>query len=136
QVLKAQQEVEDGLIFFLKTQDAAEYLAQSTAAAKRSLELATIQYREGMADFTTVLTAEQSLLSQQDTFASTLGDVAIGLVTVYRGMGGGWQIREGHDFIPADIREAMDQRTGWGDLLKPLTVPSGPAQGTVRAPEW
>jgi len=51
-------------------------------------------------------------------------------------MGGGWQIREGHDFIPADIREAMDQRTGWGDLLKPLTVPSGPAQGTVRAPEW
>ena len=136
QVLKAQQEVEDGLIFFLKMQDAAEYLAQSTAAAKRSLELATIQYREGMADFTTVLTAEQSLLSQQDTFASTLGDVAIGLVTVYRGMGGGWQIREGHDFIPADIREAMDQRTGWGDLLKPLTVPSGPAQGTVRAPEW
>jgi NodT family efflux transporter outer membrane factor (OMF) lipoprotein len=136
QVLKAQQEVEDGLIFFLKTQDAAEYLAQSTAAAKRSLELATIQYREGMADFTTVLTAEQSLLSQQDTFASTLGDVAIGLVTVYRGMGGGWQIREGHDFIPADIREAMDQRTGWGDLLKPLTIPSGPAQGTVRAPEW
>lgn len=135
-VLKAQQEVEDGLIGFLKAQDAAEYLAQSTAAAKRSLDLATLQYKEGIADFTTVLTAEQSLLQQQDNFATTLGDIANGLVAVYRGLGGGWQIREGQDFVPAPIKEAMAKRTNWGDLLAPMPVPTGPAQGTVRAPEW
>lgn len=135
-VLKAQREVEDGLIAFLKAQDAAEYLAQSTAAAKRSLDLATLQYKEGIADFTTVLTAEQSLLSQQDNFAAALGDIATGLVSVYRGLGGGWRIREGHDFVPEPIKAAMARRTDWGDLLAPMPVPEGPAQGTVRAPEW
>jgi outer membrane protein TolC len=124
------------LISFLKAQDAAEYLAQSTAAAKRSLELATLQYKEGIADFTTVLTAEQSLLSQQDNFASALGDIATGLVSVYRGLGGGWQIREGQEFLPEPIKAAMANRTNWGDLLAPAPVPEGPAKGTVRMPDW
>ena len=135
-VLKAQREVEDGLISFLKGQDSAEFLAQSTAAAKRSLDLATIQYREGIADFTTVLTAEQSLLSQQESFAATLGDVASSLVMVYRGMGGGWQIREGKSFIPPEIQTAMENRTGWGSLLEIVPDGKGPAKGAVRAPEW
>lgn len=135
-VLNAQREVEDGLIAFLKAQDTAEYLAQSTAAAKRSLELATLQYKEGIADFTTVLTAEQSLLSQQDNFASALGDIATGLVSVYRGLGGGWQIREGQAFVPEPIKAAMARRTDWGDLLAPIPVPEGPAKGTVRMPDW
>jgi NodT family efflux transporter outer membrane factor (OMF) lipoprotein len=135
-VLKAQMEVEDGLIFFLKLQDSAEFLAQSTGAAKRSLDLATLQYKEGIADFTTVLTAEQSLLQQQDSFATTLGEVAGSLVTVYRSMGGGWQIREGRDFVPEEIRQAMANRTGWGHLLETFKPETGPAQGTIRAPEW
>ncbi len=135
-VLKAQQEVEDGLIAFLKTQDAAEYLAQSTAAAQRSLNLATIQYREGITDFTTVLTAEQTLLQQQDQFATTLGDIASSLVNVYRALGGGWQIREGLDFVPAPIKEAMAKRTHWGDLLEPMPVPSELPNNQIRAPQW
>ena len=36
------------------------------AAARRSVDLATIEYREGATDYTTVLTAEQNLLEQQD----------------------------------------------------------------------
>jgi len=39
-VLKAQQEVEDALVAFLKAQDRAEFLARSTAAAKAALDLA------------------------------------------------------------------------------------------------
>lgn len=135
-VLSAQREVEDGLIAFVKSQDAAEYLAQSTAAAQRSLDLATIQYREGIADFTTVLTAEQSLLSQQDSFATALGDIASSLVNVYRALGGGWQIREGQDFVPAPIRDAMARRTNWGDLLAPIPVPAGRPKDLIRPPEW
>lgn len=136
QVLKAQKEVEDGLIQFLKNQDSAQFLGESTQAAKRSLDLATLQYREGIADFTTVLTAEQSLLAQQDSFATTLGEVAVSLIHVYRGMGGGWQVREGRDFIPPEIREAMAKRTDWGDLLEHFTPSKGLAQGDYRAPEW
>ena len=63
-VLKAQQEVEDALVAFLRAQERAEFLAQSTAAAKNALDLAVLQYREGIKDFTTVLTAQQALLER------------------------------------------------------------------------
>ncbi|MDF9391762.1 MULTISPECIES: efflux transporter outer membrane subunit [Methylococcus] len=135
-VLKAQQEAESALIGFLKTQNSAQFLAESTAAAQRSLDLATLQYREGIADFTTVLTAEQDLLKQQDNFAQTLGSIATHLVGVYRALGGGWQIREGKDFVPEPILQAMGERTHWGDLLKPGAVSKTPPANLIRAPDW
>ena len=125
-VLKAQQEVEDGLTAFLRSQIRAQYLAESVAAARRSLDLALLQYREGATDFTTVLTAQQSLLSEQDSLATTLGDIARNLVAVYRALGGGWQLREGQDFVPAAVRAEMAKRTYWGGLLQPVsTAPPG-----------
>jgi NodT family efflux transporter outer membrane factor (OMF) lipoprotein len=135
-VLKAQKEAENALIGFLKTQNAAEFLAESTAAAQRSQELASLQYREGTTDFTTVLTAEQNLLEQQDNFVQTLGQIATNLVGVYRTLGGGWQIREGREFVPEPIRQAMAERTHWGDLLKPGAVPPTPPSRLIRAPDW
>jgi NodT family efflux transporter outer membrane factor (OMF) lipoprotein len=135
-VLKAQKEVEDSLIAFLMAQNSAEFLAESTAAAQRSLNLAMLQYSEGITDFTTVLTAEQELLKQQDNFAQTLGGIASNLVGVYRTLGGGWQIREGKEFIPEPIKQAMDNRTNWGDLLKPTPVPTERPTDLIRAPQW
>ncbi|MFP3868002.1 MAG: efflux transporter outer membrane subunit [Desulfobacteraceae bacterium] len=127
-VLKAQREVEDALIAFLKSQQRAEFLAESAAAASRSLDLAVLQYREGITDFTTVLTAQQSLLNEQDNLATTLGDISSNLVGVYRALGGGWQIRQGQDFVPTPTKEVMAQRTNWGRLLAPVDY-------TVRRPD-
>lgn len=138
-VLKAQQEVEDVLVAFLRAQERAEFLAEGTAAARRSLELAVLQYREGITDFTTVLTAQQSLLSGQDSLASTLGDISSNLVGVYRALGGGWQLREGQDFVPSQTKEAMARRTNWGSLLTPVDyAPLAPEQRPlmIRAPQW
>jgi NodT family efflux transporter outer membrane factor (OMF) lipoprotein len=137
-VLKAQQEVEDNLVAFLKAQERARFLSDSTTAAMRSLELAIIQYREGITDFTTVLTAQQALLSEQDSLATTLGDISRNLVGIYRALGGGWEIREGQDFVPASVRETMAKRTNWGRLLAPAAVAPSP-QGErrlIRAPDW
>jgi NodT family efflux transporter outer membrane factor (OMF) lipoprotein len=137
-VLKAQQELEDNLVGFLKAQERARFLSDSVTAAMRSLELAVLQYREGMTDFTTVLTAQQSLLSEQDSLATTLGDISRNLVGVYRALGGGWEIREGQDFVPAETKEAMARRTNWGRLLAPAAVALPPEdQGRLlRAPQW
>ncbi len=138
-VLKAQQEVEDALIAFLKAQERAKFLAESTAAAQRSVELAVLQYREGITDFTTVLTAEQALLAQQDNLAVTLGDISRNLVGVYRALGGGWQIREGQDFLPDSVKAAMAKRINWGRLLEPAAhTPPPPDQPKtlVRPPDW
>ena len=121
-VLSAQQDVEDNLVAFLRTQEQAKFLEESADAALNSLNLAVIQYREGITDFTTVLTAQQSLLSAQDSLASALGNISGSLVGVYRALGGGWEIREGQDFVPAATREAMEKRTNWGKLLTPASL--------------
>jgi NodT family efflux transporter outer membrane factor (OMF) lipoprotein len=138
-VLKAQQEVEDALVAFLRAQERAEFLGQSTTAAKRSLDLAVMQYREGTKDFTTVLIAQQALLNEQDNLANTLGNISSSLVGVYRALGGGWEIRDGKDLVPPEIREEMAKRTNWGRLLAPATynlpAPEKP-KSLIRLPDW
>ncbi len=143
-VLQAQQEVEDGLAIFLNSRQAVKFLQQSVKAAYGALRIAFIQYREGTADFTTVLTAEQNLYTAQNNLAMAEGSVPLGLIAAYRALGGGWQIREGQDFVPAQTRQEMEQRTDWGRLLTPELLqpkapglPSSKDQGPlVRPPQW
>ncbi len=138
-VLSAQKEVEDNLVAFLRTQDQARFLEEGARAAASSLNLAVVQYREGITDFTTVLTAQQNLLSAQDSLAIARGNISGSLVGVYRALGGGWEIREGHDFVPPETTEAMEKRTNWGKLLTPAAqTPPTPEQQKrlIRAPDW
>jgi NodT family efflux transporter outer membrane factor (OMF) lipoprotein len=136
-VLQAQQEVEDALVSFLGSQDTVALLAEGVAAARRSVDLATIEYREGATDYTTVLTAEQNLLEQQDQLAVTQGNVTQGLISLYRALGGGWQSREGEDFVRADIRETMAKRTNWGGLLEDASPSSAErAEPLIPTPEF
>jgi NodT family efflux transporter outer membrane factor (OMF) lipoprotein len=138
-VLKAHKEVEDALVAFLKAQERAEFFARSAAAAKTTLDLAVEQYREGLKDFTTVLIAEQALLNEQDNLTVTLGNLSSNLVGVYRGLGGGWEIREGQELVPPEVREEMANRTDWGTLLAPASynklVPEE-RKSPIRLPEW
>lgn len=138
-VLNAQREVEDNLVAYLRAHERAQSLVDSTAAAQRSLALAILQYREGITDFTTVLTAQQSLLTEQDSLASTMGDIVINLVGVYRALGGGWQIRENRDFLPDEIKQQMAKRSNWGEILNnPASLPkleSGQPAG-ISPPKW
>jgi outer membrane protein TolC len=143
-VLKAQQEVENGIAVFLNSRKAVSYLMDSAQAANGALRIALIQYREGTADFTTVLTAEQNLYQAQNSLASAQGSVPLGLIAAYRALGGGWQIREGQDFVPAQTRRQMEERTNWGRLLTPdLLQPNAPGlpspgdqRSPVQPPEW
>ncbi|MGZ5076109.1 MAG: efflux transporter outer membrane subunit [Methylobacter sp.] len=136
-VLTAQREVEDNLVAFLRSQERAQLLGESTAAAQRSLDLATLQYRQGITDFTTVLTAQQALLSEQDNLASTLGDISNNLVGVYRALGGGWQVRESNDVVPDSVKAQMAKRTDWDGLLTPAAqMPDTRTPTTVSWPRW
>ncbi len=139
-VLTAQQNVEDAIVAYLRSQERAELLASSTSAAQRSLELGSHQYTFGTTDFTTVIVSSQSLLTEQDNFVTTLGAVATNLVAIYRALGGGWEIREGKDIVPAEVTQAMAKRTNWGHLLEfasymPPPVPEK-ERLLVRPPDW
>jgi NodT family efflux transporter outer membrane factor (OMF) lipoprotein len=118
-VLAAQQEVENSLAFFADGQRAASLLERAATASRRSTALAMTQYKSGQTDYTTVLSAEQAQLSVEDSLVSTQGNVVLSLISVYRALGGGWQLREGHDVIPEEVKAEMARRTDWGKLLEP-----------------
>ncbi len=118
-VLAAQQEVENGLASFADEQKALASLTQAADSAHRSTDLAMIQYKGGQTDYTTVLTAEQQELSVENAVASTKGNVALGLIAVYRALGGGWEVRGENDVVSDQVKAEMAQRTDWGKMLEP-----------------
>lgn len=92
-VLNASREVENGLITFLRAQDRTRFQTESVDEAQEAVKLVTDQYRVGTVDFTRVTQLEQNLVQQQDTLAQAQGEIALGLIQVYRALGGGWEIR-------------------------------------------
>ncbi len=118
-VLQAQQEVENGLAAFGSQQRIVASLTQAAVAARRSTNLAMIQYKGGQTDYTTVLTAEQNQLAIEDALANAQGSVVQGIISVYRALGGGWQIRQGRDVVSDGVKAEMARRTNWGRLLEP-----------------
>ncbi|MEH6529403.1 MAG: efflux transporter outer membrane subunit [Porticoccus sp.] len=118
-VLTAYQEVEDAMVAFGQSKRESTFRATSAAAAKRSVEISSIQYREGSVDFQRVIDSQRVLVIQQNQWTTARGDIALNLIAMYKALGGGWEIREGNSFISDEIRHEMEKRTNWGDLLTP-----------------
>ena len=118
-VLVAAYEVESGLVAFLGTQKEVAYLEKSQKAAKRSLKLSMIRYKEGSSTFTRVLNSQTQLRQVQQSLAKAKGQVTLNLIATYKALGGGWEIRQERDLLPASTRATMEQRTDWGDMLEP-----------------
>jgi NodT family efflux transporter outer membrane factor (OMF) lipoprotein len=137
-VLRAAQEVEDAMVGFLRTQEEAKFLSLSVQAYKRSVDLSLLQYKEGLVDYQRVLDTQRFLTRSQETYIASKGDVVINLVAMYKALGGGWQIREGKDFVPEQIRVEMAQRTDWGKLLslEEQKPPPEADRKLWRSPDW
>jgi len=92
-VLAAAQEVENNLITYLNARDEAAHLELSVKAAKETVKIAVDNFTAGRIDYTAVFIAEQFLDQQQNLLAQARGDIALGLIGVYRAIGGGWEFR-------------------------------------------
>ncbi len=110
-VLKANAEVENGVVKFLNAQRQVRFLAASTRAAEQSVDLVRSQYDAGKTDFNRVLTVEQALTQQQDQLAVAQGNVVQSLVQIYKALGGGWQIR---------LNDANNQLEAMATRITPL----------------
>jgi outer membrane protein TolC len=128
-VLNAAREVQDGLLGFLRTQEQVGYLTDAVDAAERAAKLALIQYRQGAVDYTRVLNTQTSLLQQQDLLTTSRGEVVTNLVSVYKALGGGWQLRQGNNYVDSETRKKMAERTDWDELLESTVVPE---QGSIE----
>jgi outer membrane protein, multidrug efflux system len=87
-VLRSLEEVETSLVTYQKARERLKHLDDAAAASERAAEIARLRYAEGASDFLQVLDAERSLLDAQDRRAAGRTDAALGLVTVYRALGG------------------------------------------------
>ncbi len=113
-VLSALAETENTIVAYLKALDQARYLADSVAAAQRSVELSTVQYREGTTDFNRVITTLDFLFEQQDAHASVVGDAATNLIAMYKALGGGYEEgseRSAEDYVAEEDKEQLRSRT-------------------------
>jgi NodT family efflux transporter outer membrane factor (OMF) lipoprotein len=92
-VLSAAEEVENGLVMFVKAHEEVTYLADGVLESEKALELGTAEYKAGKVDVLRVVVLEQNLVQQDLLLTQARGDVALGLIQVFRALGGGWQIR-------------------------------------------
>ncbi len=92
-VLNANQEVETGLVTFLKSQEQYKLQKKSVDAGKSALDVVIVQYQLGKIDFTRVAQLLQNQAVLEDTLAQVQGEIATGLISVYTALGGGWELR-------------------------------------------
>ncbi len=134
-VLNAAREVEDGLVRFTHSSERVVYLTESVEAARRAVELAQTQYRDGVISYTLVLDAQQFLSLNEDRLTVARGEVVRSLISTYKALGGGWQIRATNDFVSDELKKTMSERTNWGGLLQPVQSVDESERGSWRLPD-
>jgi outer membrane protein TolC len=64
---------------------------QNLEAAEESFRIAQVRYQEGVADFQTVLTAQNTLFSTRNSYLDNKLLQLNAMVGLFQAMGGGWQ---------------------------------------------
>jgi outer membrane protein TolC len=127
-VLKANAEVENALVAFLKSHRRAKLLAAGAEAARAGVKVTWPRYNLGEADtpFVVVALLQEKMVQQYDEWAQAQGDETLALIQMYRALGGGWQIR-----LPGAQRAAAAERPS---APRPETIPTPPVE-EPSAPE-
>jgi multidrug efflux system outer membrane protein len=89
-VLTALQEVEDALVAIQGDRERLMRLQAAATAAANAELLARQRYESGLIDFATVLGTQRTLLSAQDSVATTQTSLSANHVRLYKALGGGW----------------------------------------------
>ena len=78
-------------------------LAAAANAAQQAADLSLQLYNAGLRDFRDVLDAQRSLLTLQDSLASSDTTVSSDLVRLFKALGGGWSAPE---MLPEHVASA------------------------------
>ncbi len=89
-VLTAFQQVEDSLAQLRILSEEAEIVDRAVHAAQQSLEISTVQYRGGIANYLQVITAQTSVLQNQRAAVEILTRRLLASVFLIQALGGGW----------------------------------------------
>jgi len=90
-VLSAFQEVEDNLATLRVLAQESVYENEAVRAARESLDLTTNQYKAGTVSYLNVITAQTTLLSNQQSALGLLSRQLVASSVLISALGGGWQ---------------------------------------------
>jgi multidrug efflux system outer membrane protein len=91
-VLTALEETENSLSDFARERRRVEHLTRAAEASRQAADLATQRFEGGVSDFLTALDAYRTSLEAQDQLAISRTRAATALVTIYKALGGGWEV--------------------------------------------
>jgi multidrug efflux system outer membrane protein len=109
--VRAFAEVSDALVAHDRLARVRADLAQAVDALQTSVTLSLQRYTNGIANYFEVLEAQQQLFPAEIVLARTRRDELVAVVTLYRTLGGGWQLD-----VPA-----------WGTVPPDATASSAPS---------
>jgi NodT family efflux transporter outer membrane factor (OMF) lipoprotein len=104
-VLTAFYQVDNALIAYNQEHATLAQLSIDTQQSQIALGLAEDQYKQGLADYLSVLQAQSSLLNAQQSQAQAVATLSNDLVSLYQALGGGWEQTYP---VPADAQHASD----------------------------
>jgi NodT family efflux transporter outer membrane factor (OMF) lipoprotein len=89
-VLGAFQEVQDDLTGLIVLEKARQFQQQAVDASHRNLDIATSRYTGGLVSYLDVVTAQQTLLTNEQELAVLQGQKLVTSVLLVKALGGGW----------------------------------------------
>jgi multidrug efflux system outer membrane protein len=89
-VLTSLEDVENAVVALQSAQAREKQFGIAFEASTSQAQLARLQYRTGLTDFTTLNQAEASLITARNGLVSARSDEATALIQLYQALGGGW----------------------------------------------
>ena len=130
-VLTAFQQVEDELAAIRIYTRQLAIDQQAVKNAREAVRVFTNQYRSGIVDLTTVVTAETNLLSQEETELAVRQNLFLASVSLIEALGGGWDTT----LLPTQVQLMK----GFSLLPKlestPPALEAAPSDTTLRNPQ-
>jgi NodT family efflux transporter outer membrane factor (OMF) lipoprotein len=94
-VLRAWKEVDDALTNYREAQRRRIDIARSVTENQSALQAARQRYSEGATNFLDVTATQAQLLQSENDLADSDTEIATDLVSLYRALGGGWELADG-----------------------------------------
>ncbi|SFV62401.1 putative outer membrane protein [hydrothermal vent metagenome] len=118
-VLLAVQEVSNALNGYKLTKEQLGLNEKAIRATTRAYELSITQYDNGLVTYQRLLSTVENLTRNEDNYAQIKGSIAIEVISLYKALGGGWEINKDKIYLnETDKKVLKDRGVDWGDYLE------------------
>ncbi|MFT6106875.1 MAG: multidrug efflux system outer membrane protein [Rickettsiales bacterium] len=93
-VLESLEDLQTSISNFSREEETRERLKKAAIFSKEAALLAKIRYEAGVDTFIDVLESEGTLLATEDALAVSEINSALNLISIYKALGGGWEVKK------------------------------------------